>query len=533
MDMESGVRQRNLRILEWITIAAFCGALAYPGIDPWIRPNAERTAIVEFRNPAKLPAHPRTLEQWLAFPGGYEAWFNDHFGLRDKLVRWHNLLAWYAFGVSPTPKLVLGQDAWIYYADDKSLDVYRGAYPLSEHELDGWRRALTARRDWLAAQGIRYLFVFVPNKDQVYPEHLPAAFRAAGEARVDQVTAYMRAHSDVDVLDLRPSILAEKKNDRPGDYVYHRLGTHWTDRGAYAAYLAIVERMKTYFPKLVPIPRNAFAITAGGPGDTWAPHLYMEDLLTQTSLEWKLRTPGRAEYDAAELPSMNTFVSKNPDASLPSAYILHDSFGPTLRPWLAENFSRATWTWGWSFESSRASIVEQHPDIVIELFVDRVLVQNYPQVTGAEGPGPRRDAFNASSEVLLRLDAASLAERLKPYGKAELVNDDAAPEPGLTVRCPTVLDGVLIPALDFPADEDVIVAIDMDAPDIGGLDLFFQKEDEKSFERRRVCSEKLYKGGNKVYIQLFAGGLCGPMFLHLRNPGSYRIHSIEVRAVRD
>ena len=103
----------------------------------------------------------------------------------------------------------------------------RGVYPLSQHELDGWRRALTARRDRLATQKIRDLFVFVPNKDQAYPEHLPPAFTSAGAARIDQVMAYMRQHSDVDLLDLRPSIWAEKKNDRAGDYVYHRLGTHW------------------------------------------------------------------------------------------------------------------------------------------------------------------------------------------------------------------------------------------------------------------------------------------------------------------
>jgi hypothetical protein len=48
-----------------------------------------------------------------------------------------------------------------------------------------------------------------------------------------------------------------------------------------------------------------------------------------------------------------------------------------------------------------------------------------------------------------------------------------------------------------------------------------------------VCSEKLYEGTNHVFIRLFAGHLAGPMFLHLRDRGLYRIASIEVRAVRD
>lgn len=531
--MEPCARQRSQSLLEWTLIAAFAGALAYPSIDPWLRPDAKRSALVEFRSPAKLPEHPRSIQEWQAYPSSFDAWFNDHFGLRDKLLRWNNLLDWFVFGVSPTSKLILGEGAWIYYADDKSIDVYRGVYPLSANELEGWRRTLTARRDWLAARDIRYLFVFVPNKDQVYPEHLPSALKVPGVSRLDQLLAHLETRSDLDVLDLRAAIAAEKANDQDGDYVYHRLGTHWTDRGAYAAYVAILERLKRSFPLLAPIPRDAFDVVLEGQGDTWAPHLYMDDLLQQKTLSWRLRSPGKAQFDAGAVPSTDTFESTNSDTSLPRAFILHDSFGPTLRPWLAENFSQAIWTWGWAFESRVARIGEVHPDVVIEMFVDRILVQNYPQVTGVEGPAPRRKAFEASSNVLLRLDASNLAGRLKTSGKAEFVPDAAADEPALTLRCRTVMDGVVIPELAFPATADVIVSIELESPLTGGIDLFFQKKGERSYERRRVCSEKIYKGANRLYIRLWAGDLAGPMFLHFRDPGLYRITSIEARAVRD
>jgi alginate O-acetyltransferase complex protein AlgJ len=531
--MEAGARMRIRPLLEWILIAAFAGALAAPSIDPYFRSEAARTALVEFRSPAELPEHPVTIPEWQAYPAAFEAWFNDHFGLRDKLVRWHNELDWYGFGISPTSKLVLGDDAWVYYADDKSLEVYRGAYPLSPNELEGWRRALTARRDWLAARKIRYLFAIVPNKDQVYPEHLPASLAKRGTTRSDQVIAYLRERSDLDVLDLRPALLAEKQNDREGDYVYYRLGTHWTGRGAYAAYAALIDRMKTYFPKLEALPRESFRITPEGEGDNWAPHLYMEDLLKQTNLEWHVRRSARAKYEAGVSSTAESFESTNSDASLPSAFILHDSFGPVLRPWMAENLSHARWSSGWGIETHLEELHADPPDIVIELFVDRIFVQNYPQVALTQGAGPRKRAFDKSRDVRLRLDPAHGFAGLLTSGKAQMHVAAEASPPSLVLQCPTVTDGVLIPAIDFPPSTDVMVAIAMNSPTVSALDLFFQKTTEPGFERRRACQEKIYKGPNVVYFRLFAGNLAGRMFLHFRDRGEYRIQSIEIRAVHE
>jgi hypothetical protein len=527
--MESGARSRYRSILDLMLIAAFAGGLAYPSIDPIVRPHAERTELAEFRSPAALPEHPTNADQWLAFSSAYEAWFNDHFGLRDKLVRWHNVLDWFGFGVSPTPKLVLGDDAWIYYAEDKALDVYRGAYPLSPNELEGWRTALAARHDWLAAQNIRYLFVIVPNKDQVYPEHLPRAFTARGRTRSDQLIDCLRAHSDVDVLDLRPALIAAKRDDHGDDRVYYRLGTHWTSRGAYAGYTALIEHLAQSFPALAPIPRDRFEPIPGDDVDTWGPHLYMGDLLHQSTSAWRLRPSGSATYDAAKWEHAVDFESTNKDASLPRAFVFHDSFAPVLRPWLAENFAEVRWIWGWAFETKLAEIEAMHPDVVIDMFVDRVLVQDYPQVSGVQGPGPRRKAFTQSARVLARFDASNQFAGVQRYGRAVLRRVSDAME----LEISTATDGVLIPAIPFPPGEDVIIAIDIDSTTVATLDLFFQKRSEPTFERRRVCFEKIYKGGSTVYLRLYAGDLAGPMYLHWRQPGTYTIHSIEARAVRE
>ena len=46
-------------------------------------------------------------------------------------------------------------------------------------------------QDWLAAHGIRYVFVLTPDKHQIYPEYIPASIhRLHEQTRSDQLIEY-------------------------------------------------------------------------------------------------------------------------------------------------------------------------------------------------------------------------------------------------------------------------------------------------------------------------------------------------------
>ena len=81
-----------------------------------------------------------------------------------------------------------------------------------------------------------------------------------------------------------------------------------------------------------------------------------------------------------------------------------------LRPWLAEHFSRATWLWS-QFDLER--IERERPDIVLEILVDRVLVQNAPRIGDLDPDWPRQ-AFESSSRVLLVFQIGNSGSRPEP-----------------------------------------------------------------------------------------------------------------------
>ncbi|MCC6195183.1 MAG: hypothetical protein IT518_12000, partial [Burkholderiales bacterium] len=111
------------------------------------------------------------------FPAQFDKAFSDRFGGRDALVRLHHggLLA--LFGVSSLATVMRGNDGWYYWLgeDGHSLDRhYRGTLPFPQSEVDGTVAELVKRKEWLAARGIAYVVVAVPEKFTIYPEHLPS-----------------------------------------------------------------------------------------------------------------------------------------------------------------------------------------------------------------------------------------------------------------------------------------------------------------------------------------------------------------------
>ena len=200
------------------------------------------------------------------FPPRFEVYFNDQFGFRKRLIYLLNLTKVAVLGVSPSTKVILGANGWLYHGD---LDTpyFRAEKPLSARQLWGWKKRLEERHKWLADRGIPYLIVIAPAKGTVYPENMPRVYNRIGtESRLDQLMAYLKAHSNLKVLDLRPTILDEKTRHQ----VFYRTDTHWNNRGSYVAYSRIMQALGRWFPELEALPSSAFEeVSFSAPGATW------------------------------------------------------------------------------------------------------------------------------------------------------------------------------------------------------------------------------------------------------------------------
>lgn len=315
-----------------------------------------------------------------AFPSAFDRAFSDRFGGRDALVRFHHGSLLRVFGVSSLPTVMPGTGGWFYWLGEDGLALdrhHRATLPFPQSEVDNTVAEFGRRRDWLAARGIAYVVVVVPEKFTIYPEFLPTwVARSPLPSPYDRVRAAVERDGRVAFVDLREPLRAAKANER----VYYQTDSHWNFNGATVGYREIMRAVQqalppSALPVIAPPPRPAYERGVD---------FYSGDLVTMLGLPSRIREDdvaplGKVLADTAsrcarridkdEFPGFEFFACDRP--GLPRAVILRDSMAIPLIPLLSENFSRVVYV---STHALDLALIEREkPDIVIEELVERSL----------------------------------------------------------------------------------------------------------------------------------------------------------------
>ncbi len=340
------------------------------------------------------------------YPKQFEAYYDKHFGFRGRLVLWNNIVSLFwlrsplpvpdkitthstptSHGASDTMyagwKFALGEDRFLFLDLDGTMEYYRNLRPFTDADLERWRIVLEERRDWLATQGIEFLFVIIPDKPTVYPENMPDYIRVAERpVRADQFMEYMSANSDVDILDVREAIRARKSEVR----LFHRNDTHWNDFGSYYGYREIALKLSEWFPQMKPTDIGEFQIS----NDETFAHNNIADMLglgqslPEEDVKLIPNTPRRAvktmdgvlHTDLSVQLMQLPYATEINDDALPRAVMTHNSFALSLIPFLSENFCRIVYYWQFEFEPE--VILREKPDVVIQQINDWQLRNHTP-----------------------------------------------------------------------------------------------------------------------------------------------------------
>lgn len=307
-------------------------------------------------------------------------WFEDHFGFRATLIRWYGESRLFVLGVSPSTSVASGQDGWLFYADDSSLDDFARIDPMTPDALANWREAIVRARDWLRRQrpdGVPYIFTVAPDKHVIYPDELPPGLAQVGDlSRTDQLYTALQ---DLGVaVDVRPALREASARER----IYQRTDTHWNDRGALIAYQQIVNAVRLRVPATPAAwSRDDFdAVDREVPAMDLGRMIGLSRVLRETDMTLVPRRPRRARVvepaGAQPTDELGRIVTAIDDPSLPRAVIFRDSFVSRLVPFLSEHFSRAVYVWQNDFDADL--VTKERPDVVIQEIVGRHLYSFIP-----------------------------------------------------------------------------------------------------------------------------------------------------------
>ena len=361
----------------WVLIAVFLLLLWAPSLDSFFKLDYSRQPG-ENRLPATFP---RWQENSLAgaqkYIGGLDNYFSDHFGFRKKLIRWFQNWKIGIYHDRSVYKVLVGPNRWLFTGEEQMVEHYLGIAKFTPQQLADWQKILERLRDWLAAHGIKYLFVIPPNKQDIYPEELPAWLRnavpASRETKLDQFLKFMRAHSTVEVLDLRPALVAAKKTAP----VYLINDTHWNLFGGFLACQEVVKTLTKQLPDLPPLRLEDFTWTntpATG-GDlarmlgTDAPEINYFSLHAKPSVSAPVVRAATNEISTWD-PHKHSMISENPAPLPESAVVFHDSFGVSWQPFLGCCFKHIVYMSD-NREFNTRVILENHPQVVVNEILER------------------------------------------------------------------------------------------------------------------------------------------------------------------
>lgn len=359
----------NLAVKRWtnvIVLGLFAVLVWLPSLDSLFHFD-HTPAFNEKRVLAHFPQLKSGLGGLKEYISGLEAYFNDHFGCRNRLIFWHTKWTHDFFRSSGVPKVLFGKDGWLFWADDQMVEHYRGVNQFTTQDLENWKTLLERRRDWLAQRGIKFIFAVAPDKDSIYPEYLPDWItKVRPETKLDQFYNYMRAHSTVEVLDLRP-VLVDAKRMAP---VYFKNDAHWNNLGGFLATEAITKTLAQQLPGLKPLSLDSFELqpTTRRGGDL-AMFLGLNDLTDDKAMSLQpkpsLPTLGMSEQLEA---SQGMFFTTNA-ATQGNAIVFRDSFAYFMEPYLGYHFHKVTYIWQYGLDARW--IESEKPVVVISEMVER------------------------------------------------------------------------------------------------------------------------------------------------------------------
>jgi alginate O-acetyltransferase complex protein AlgJ len=190
---------------------------------------------------AAWPAWPTKPAEWRAWPKAVDAWVQDHFPARTRLITGLNWLR-YKAGDSGVRSVIVGRHGWLFHDNGSHLGMSHTLPQLTDQEAAAWVAALAKRTKQAADAGAELFVLIPPVQERVYPEHAPAWYVDQGRA----TDAYRLLDGARDaglenVLYLLPEMQRIRIESPPA---YEPFDIHWTGYGAHAGYRALAQRLR-------------------------------------------------------------------------------------------------------------------------------------------------------------------------------------------------------------------------------------------------------------------------------------------------
>lgn len=295
-------------------------------------------------------------------------YFSDHFAYRAPMIDAGAHLYAGLFGVSTADTVVVGNDGWLYYAG--TLNDYQNRDPLREGELRNIAHNIRMLQDYCEESGASFVFTVAPDKNSLYGKAMPYYYPGVPSDDMARLADQLEA-AGVNYVDLATPLATSDER------LYFYRDSHWTEKGALVAHDVLAARagfegmglsvddleeaddytgdLAGMLYPLSPDPEtNWYAAGVNdGSGETGS---------LRSGSKWRFTEGASVEDSAiATEPADEALVPAAEENG--SLIMFRDSFGNSLVPYLACEFSSATFSKKLPYNA--LLVEDEEPSVVI------------------------------------------------------------------------------------------------------------------------------------------------------------------------
>lgn len=361
-------------------------------------------------------------------------YFADHFALRWEIIEADSWIKGKVFGMSGDDGVIQGRDGYYFYTE--SLDDYLGKTSMDERELYGTARVLALIQEYVEDQGGSFVFTVAPNKSTLYPQYMPYYHRKIQEeGNLERIVEQLE-RAGVAYVDLKNAF------DQEEEVLYHRLDSHWNNKGAALAMSTILDALGREHTEYGKIPYEIRRDFDGDLYDMVFPLGHGKDENVYYEKEDAF-SYGEGFKDTEDVQIQTT----NPDRE-GGVVMFRDSFGNSLTPFVAEEYGRGYFDRTVPYPVD--ALTKEDADALIFEIVERhldILAKEAPRM-----PAPVRDYQEWGQEEIAGVTME--VEDADPYTKVTgaIPGEDLDVDSEIYIRCVSTKETVVYEAA--PLNED-------------------------------------------------------------------------------
>lgn len=340
----------------------------------------------------------------------FSSYFSERFAFRQELVTADGRLKAALLGTSPNSDVIVGRDGWLYYG--ATTDDFLRINCLSERGISNIAGNIGIIDEYCRQNGCQFIFTVAPNKNTVYPEHMPFNYKPSDNSNnYERLAEKLTGKSFW--CDMKETILSADSSIP----LYHKTDTHWNNMGAYVGHAKLMEMQD----RLPCSAGTKWFTRSDRLGDLAAMIYPAEDAKdTQVYNDYEFTYIYRGRFRALDDITIKTSCENGSGQLL----MYRDSYGEAILQYMAESYSSAEFSRAVPYRLDSA----KDQTVIIEI-VERNLgdLQKYAPVMNApEAEAPPADGLYAGDNAEIRSDDNGLFTHIYGVLPDECFTGDSA-----------------------------------------------------------------------------------------------------------